>query len=123
MYGIHNSDSLDQLTDTVDKMHNQMTWNEKLFAGKIQSWFQWYLSKDGVGHYTINSVLFLTTARKKYVKMYERFIDQMKIYTKVIRILSKGYLPISLLPPSKLSEMLGKFKKALQITNRDYDLV
>ena len=39
-----------------------------------------------------------------------------------IRILSKGYLPISLLPPSKLSEVLSEVKKALQISNRDYDL-
>ena len=41
----------------------------------------------------------------------------------MIRILSKGYLPISLLPPSKLNEILGKVKKAIQITNPDYDKV
>ena len=45
------------------------------------------------------------------------------MYTKSIRILSKGYLPIPHLLPSKLSEILGKVKKILQITNRDYDLV
>ena len=45
------------------------------------------------------------------------------MYTKAIRILSKGYLLISLLPPSKLSEISGKVKKALQIINRDYDFV
>ena len=41
----------------------------------------------------------------------------------MIRILSKGYLPISLLPPSKLSTMLQKVKEALQINNRDNNLV
>ena len=51
---------------------------KKVFAGKIQSSYQWYFSKDGVGHYAINSLLFLTTAREKIVKMYERFIDQLK---------------------------------------------
>ena len=39
------------------------------------------------------------------------------------RMLSKSYLPISLLLPSKLNEILDEVKKALQITNRDYDLV
>ena len=34
-----------------------------------------------------------------------------------------GYLPISLLPPSKLQEILGKVKKAIQIINPDYDTV
>ena len=104
-------------------MHNTTSWNEKIFAGKIHAWFQWYLSKDGLGHYVINSVLFLTNIREKYVKMYVCFIEQLKMYARAIRILSKGYLPILLLPPSKLHEILGKVKTALQINNRDYDLV
>ena len=41
----------------------------------------------------------------------------------MIRILSKGYLPISLLPPSKLNIILEKVREAAQIKNRDYDLV
>ena len=55
--------------------------------------------------------------------MYERFINQLRGYLHAIRILSKGYLPISLLPPSKLNTLLEKVKEALQINNRDYDLV
>ena len=55
--------------------------------------------------------------------MYERFINHLKEYSQVIRILSKGYLPISLLPPSKLNTILEKVREALQINNRDYDLV
>ena len=71
----------------------------------------------------INSLLFLTTAREKYVKMYERFINQLREYVQAIRILSKGYLPISLLPPSKLNIILEKVREAVQINNIDYDLV
>ena len=40
-----------------------------------------------------------------------------------IRILSKGYLPRSLLPPSKLNTILGQVKEALKVNNRYYDLV
>ena len=67
-------------------------------------------------------MLFLTTAREKYVKMYERFINQLKMYCQAIRFLSKCYLPISLLPPSKLNIILQEVKESLQVTNRDYDL-
>ena len=42
---------------------------------------------------------------------------------KAIRILSKGYLPISLIPPSKLEAILLQVKTALTKTNKDYDLV
>ena len=47
----------------------------------------------------------------------------MKQYAQAIRVLSKGYLPISLLPPSKFNIILQKVKQAVQIKNRDYDLV
>ena len=118
MYGIYNSDTLETLIDTVHRLHNQTTWNEKLFAGKIVDWYHLYLSEKGVGHYAINSILFLTAAREKYIKMYKRFINQLKMYAKVIRILSKGYLLISLLPPLKLNKVLQEVKVALQTTNR-----
>ena len=77
MYGIYNSYILEQLIDTVHKMHNKTTWNEKLFACKLNQWYHWYLSKDGVGHYGINSLLCLTMTRGKYVRMYDRFINQL----------------------------------------------
>ena len=123
MYGIYNSDTTEALIDTVHRLHNQSTWNERLFAGQIEDWYHWYLSAKGVSHYAINSLLFLTTAREKYVKMYERFINQLREYLQAIRILSKGYLPISLLPPSKLNTILEKVKEALQVNNRGYDVV
>ena len=34
-----------------------------------------------------------------------------------------GYLSISLLPPSKLQDILNKVEKGIQITNPDYDIV
>ena len=117
MYGIYNSDTLEVLIDTVHRLQNQSTWNDRLFAGQIKDWYHLYLSVKGVNHYAINSLLFLTTAREKYVKMYERFINQLREYSQAIRILSKGYLLISLLPPSKLNTILEKVKEALQINN------
>ena len=87
---------------------------KKLFASKLDSWYAWYLSKDGIGHYAINSLLYLRSLREKYIKMYEEFISQLSMSEKEIRILSKGHLHIYLLPPSKLQEILGKVKKAIQ---------
>ena len=57
LYGINNSDTLEALIDTVHRLHNQSTWNEKLFAGKIEDWYRWYLSERGVNHYAINLLL------------------------------------------------------------------
>ena len=54
--------------------------------------------------------------------MYEEFIIQLCMYAKVIRILLKGCLPISLIPPLKLQDILNIAKKAIQTTNPDYDI-
>ena len=74
-------------------------------------------------NYAINSVLFLMTVQEKYVKMYERFIEELKLYSRAIRVLSKGYPPISLLPPSKLEKILNEVRIAIAKSNKDYDLV
>ena len=55
--------------------------------------------------------------------MYERFIEELKLYSRAIRVLSKGYLPISLLPPSKLEKILSEVRIAIAKLNKDYDLV
>ena len=56
--------------------------------------------------YATDSMSFLTTIKEKYVRVYEKFIVELKSYSRAIGILSKGYLPISLMPPSKLEAIL-----------------
>ena len=123
MYSTYNSDTLTELIDTVYRMHNTSAWKERTFAGRLNQWFELYMHQEGVYHYAINSVLYLMTVREKYVRMYERFIAQLRTYSKAIRILSKGYIPISLLPPSKLKAILNEVRIALAKKNKDYDLV
>ena len=123
MYGVYNSDTLKDLIDTVHRMQNFMTWNEKTFAGKLHDWMEIYSRDAGIHNYAINSILFLTTVREKYVRMYKRFIEELKLYSRAIRVLSKGYLPIALLPPSKLEKILNEVRVAIAKSNKDYDLV
>ena len=123
MYGVYNSATLTELTDTVHKMQNTTMWKERTFPGSLNQWFELYLHQEGMHHYAINTVLYMTMVREKYVKMYERFIEELKMYSNVVRILSNGYLPILLLPPSKLERILSEVRIALTKTNKDYDLV
>ena len=47
----------------------------------------------------------------------------MCLYAKAVRILAKGYLPISLITPLKLQEILNSGNKTLIKSNPDYDTV
>ena len=67
MYSIYNSDTLEKLSSTVHEMLNKTTWNEKLFVGKLNNWYQWYLTTEGVENYTIISLFYITMMQEKYV--------------------------------------------------------
>ena len=90
MYGIYNSETLEKLITTVHQMHNFTMPNEKLFASKLNSWYTSYLTKDGVFHFAIKSLLYLRTIREKDVKMYDKFINELHMYAKALKILKKG---------------------------------
>ena len=123
MYGVYNLDTLTALVNTVQDMQNATTWKERTIVGKLTQLYQFYLNEEGANNFAISSILFLTTVREKYVKMYERFIAELKTYSKVIKILSEGYLSTYLLPLSKLEKILKEVRKAITKLNKDYHLV
>ena len=124
MYGKYNSDTLTSLIDMVHIMHNLTSLKERLFVGRVNEWLKQQLTQYNDEHsYSITALLFLRTINEKYVRMYERFINKLKTYSKAICILSKEYLPITLTPPSKLQAILQQVKTALAKTNKNYDLV
>ena len=61
--------------------------------------------------------------KDKYIEIYNEFILQLQIYAKAIRVLAKAYLPISLVTPLKLQEILDSVKETLIKTNPDYHIV
>ena len=123
MYGIYNVDALEKLIQMVHKMNNRYIWFESLYAGHVNKWFEMYSSSQGANYYAIHLLFYLRTIQEKYIKMYERFVNQLKEYSLAIRILSKGVLPISLLLPSKLAKILHEVKQVLLKTNKNYGLV
>ena len=125
MYAIYNAETLEKLSDTVHQIHNTTSSHERLFAGQKSSltFKSLYANALDLQHYSINSLLYLRTVQVKYITLYKEPITQLYIYAKLIRILAKGYLPISLITPLKLKEILSEVKVALRKTNPDYDLV
>ena len=125
LYGIYNAETLEKLISTVHHIHNVISTYEKLFAGQQDTrlFHPVYVNMQGIQHYSINSLLYLRIVNKKYVLMYKEFIIQLPIYANAIRIMAKGYLPISLFTPLKLKKILNAVRNTVRKTNSDYDLV
>ena len=99
---------------------------EKLFAGQITQAYEYYSQMHGdhgTHHYAINSMLYLRMIKDKYIEMYNEFISYLHNYSKAIRILARGYLPILFITPLKPKEILALVKETLIKTNPDYDIV
>ena len=109
----------------MHNIHNTTSSHERLFAGQQSSLTlrSLYANSLGLCHYPINSQLYLRTVQDKYIALYRELITQQHIYASAIRIIAKGYLPISLVTPSKLREIIYEVKTAIWKTNPDYDLV
>ena len=118
MYRIYNAETLEKLIHTVQEIHNVTSSHERLFSGEHNPAIFRFLYTDalGVQQYAYNSLLFLRVVQDKYISLYKELIIQLKSYVSAIRMLTKGYLPTTLITPSKLQEIL-------QQTNPDYALV
>ena len=122
MYGIYNAETLEKLINRVHFIHNTTSAHEKLFPGQQSSLTlkSLYANALGLQHY---SILYLRTVQDKYISLYKEMITQLHIYATAIRVLAKGYLPISLITPLKLKEILSEVKIAIRKRNPDYNLV
>ena len=112
MYGIYNAETLEKHINTGHCIHNFASPSEKLLSGQQGTALlqPLYANMQGRQHYFINSLLYLRIVKEKYVLMYKEFITQLYIYVTTIRILAKGYLPISPITPFKLKEILNAVK-------------
>ena len=125
MYRIYNTETLENLLKTVHTLHSRQTLYESLFSGKTQAAYKSYsqmYSSCSIQHYAVNLMLYLRTIKDKYIEIYDEFISQLHIYSKAVRILAKGYLPISLITLLKLQEIINSVKEMLIKTNPEYDI-
>ena len=116
MYEIYNAEILEKIISTVHHKHNTTSSHERLFAGQQSSLTlrSLYANALGLQHYSINSLLYVRRVQDKYIALYIEMITQLHIYATSIRILAKGYLPMSLITPSKLREILNDVKNAIK---------
>ena len=68
-------------------------------------------------------MLYLKTVQDKYILLYMGIYNKLHIYITAIRALATGYLPISLIIPLNLKEILSEDKIVIRKTNPDNALV
>ena len=116
MYGIYNAETLEKLINTAQDLHNVTSSHKRLFAGEHNPALFRLLYRNALGiqQYAFNSLLSMRVVQGKYISLYKELITQLRSYVSAIRILTKGYLPTTLIAPSKLQDTLAEVRKSLQ---------
>ena len=68
------------------------------------------------------SQLYIQSLREKYIRLYEALVTELKLLLRSIAILSKGYLPPQLFPPTTLVDISQKAISMINKRNPDYVL-
>ena len=126
MYGVYNAETLEELVKTAHALHSQQSLVEDLFVGQKVAAYEIYSKMQMLVAFNITwwrCYYIYVLSKEKYIAVYNEFITQLLIYAKAVRILAKGYLPISLITPYKLQEIINLVKETLIESNPDYDIV
>ena len=115
MYGMCNADTLEGLIGTVQEVHGVASSHERLFAGEHSPaiFRLLYMDALGIQQYSFNSLLFLRVVQDRCITLYRELITQLRSYVSAIRVFVKGYLPTTLITPSKLQKILAEVERSL----------
>ena len=115
LYGKYNLDSLEKIIRTINHLGERVHRMEELLMGKDHSVAtQQFLHASSIGRllFAHKLSIYLTSIQETQLRLYDELERVLREFLSAVRILSKGYLPAFLLPPTVLCRITSN---ALQI--------
>ena len=123
MYGDYDINSTASIVSMLNYLGNRTSSIEKWVKLKEPSWSYHYMDQThGPAMYTHHLHIYLNSVKEKYIRLYQRLENDLKMVIRSIGILSKGYLPPHLFPPSLLANISSSAIKMVKSGNPDYVL-
>ena len=125
MANTYNLDSLEKIIHTVNHLGDRVHQMEKLLLGKDHTVAtQQFLYSSYIGRLLFAHKLniYLTSIQETQLRLYYELERVLREFLSTVRILSKGYLPASLFPPTVLHRITSNALQMVQMKNPDYVL-
>ena len=125
LYGKYNLDSLEKIIHTINHLGDRVHQVEKLLLGKDHTvTTQQFLHSSYIGRLLFPHKLniYLTSIQETQLRLYDELERVLREFLSAVRILSKGYLPASLFPPTVLHRITSNALQMVQKKNPDYVL-
>ena len=121
LYGTYSFNNIHKIVDDINQLHKNISYHEKIY-GKISHWYKKNYYEWRISHVVLNSLLYLQDLKMKYINTYKDLLRKLNTYTNAIHIFSTWYLPLNLMFPSQLNEMVKQVERAVVATKSQYDI-
>ena len=125
LYGKYNLDSLEKIIHTVNHLGDRVHQMEGLLMGKDHSVAtRQFLHSNYLGRllFAHRLNIYLTSVQETQLRLYDELERVLREFLSAVEILSRGYLPASLFPPSTLCRITSNALQIVQKENPDYVL-
>ena len=123
LYGEYNVNSTMSIIKLLDSLDNRTSNLERILEMKIRQWTdRFYDFSSGPAMYSHMFQLYIDNLREKFIRLYEALETELNLLLRSIAILSKGYLPPQLFPPTTLVKISQKAIAMIKTQNPDYVL-
>ena len=123
LYGEYDVNSTMSIIKLLDSLDNRISNLERILEMKIRQWTdRFYDFSSGPAMYSHMFQLYIDNLREKYIRLYEALETELNLLLRSIAILSKGYLPPQLFPPTTLVKISQKAIAMIKTKNPDYVL-
>ena len=125
LYGKYNLDSLEKIIHTVNHLGDRVHQMEGLLMGKDHSVAtRQFLHSNYIGRLLFAHKLniYLTSVQETQLRLYDELERVLRESLSAVEILSRGYLPAFLFPPSTLHRITSNALQMVQKKNPDYVL-
>ena len=125
LYGKYNLDSLEKIIHTVNHLGDRVHQMEGLLMVRTTVWPHdnsciLITLEDYCLHTKLN--IYLTSVQETQLRLYDELERVLREFLSAVEILSRGYLPASLFPPSTLRRITSNALQMVQKKNPDYVL-
>ena len=125
LYGKYNIDSLEKIVHTINHLGDRVHQMENLLMSKDHSVAtRQFLHSNNLGRllFAHKLSIYLTSAQETQLRLYDELERVLREFLSAVEVLSKGYLPASLFPPSTLCRITSNALQMAQRKNPDYVL-
>ena len=100
LYGKYSIGTTDEIIDGLNLLHNKTIQQDKLFHNWTTSALVTRYSNENEQKLIFDLMKYIHMYNERYLTLQQHLIEELEGLMNAIRILSRGYIPINLIPPT-----------------------